>query len=157
MRTGGVVSSSGSTEQNGVQDKSGRRPTNSATATTPDNDGAMSGEAEFLHGNVLLTACAPAIGIILAFGGRPALLVLCFGALVAYIFDILGSVEVLAMQKLSFPCRFYQINTTPSDSCLDLVLNPCLFHPLTTICYSIQIYVRTCVYLCVLVCTCACW
>ena len=48
---------------------------------------------EFLHSSVLLTACAPAVCIILAFGGRPALLALCFGSLVSYIFDIMGSVE----------------------------------------------------------------
>jgi hypothetical protein len=92
-RTAGMANSGGSSEADAV-----RRP-NSTTSSTPDGDNVTSGEAQFLHGIELLTACAPAIGIILAFGGRPAMLVLCFGALVAYIFDILGSVEVPAMQR----------------------------------------------------------
>ena len=70
-----------------------QRGSRSSEGPTPEN-GELHGDAQFLHGSLLLTACAPSVGITLAFGGRPALLVLCFGALVAYIFDILGSVEV---------------------------------------------------------------
>ena len=71
---------------------SSERSVSSRTTTTNPTDVADY-KAEFLHSSVLLTACAPALCIILAFGGRPALLALCFGSLVSYIFDIMGSVE----------------------------------------------------------------
>ena len=51
-------------------------------------------EPEFLHREMLLVSLAFPFGIMMAFGGKPALLVLCFGALIAYIFDILGTIEV---------------------------------------------------------------
>jgi hypothetical protein len=57
-------------------------------------------EPEFMHSGVLLTSLAPPLGIMFAFGDRTALLVLCFGAIITYIFDILGSVEV-SENKLS--------------------------------------------------------
>lgn len=51
-------------------------------------------EAEFKHRELLLVSLSFPFGIMLAFGGKPALLVLCFGAIVSYIFDLLGTIEV---------------------------------------------------------------
>ena len=51
-------------------------------------------DPEYLYGEMFLLSLACPIGIMLAFGGKPALLVLCFGSLIAYIFDILGTIEV---------------------------------------------------------------
>jgi hypothetical protein len=44
--------------------------------------------------NDLLVAISPLVLILLIFGGRLAVLVLCFGGLIGYIFDLLGSMEV---------------------------------------------------------------
>lgn len=54
-------------------------------------------DPKFLYGETLLISLAFPFGIMLAFGGKAALLVLCFGALIAYIFDILGTIEVSAL------------------------------------------------------------
>ena len=90
---------------------SGSSSSSRASGGPTSESDEVHGDAQFLHGSVLLTACAPSVGIILAFGGRPALLVLCFGALVAYIFDILGSVEVCRWM----PCMLCVSHTlTPS-------------------------------------------
>ena len=50
-------------------------------------------EARFLHGTVLTLCLVPSFLIMIAFGGALALQCLCFGAVLAYIFDVLGSVE----------------------------------------------------------------
>ena len=44
--------------------------------------------------NDLLLAVIPLITILLTFGGRISVLVMCFGGLICYIFDLVGSVEV---------------------------------------------------------------
>jgi len=44
--------------------------------------------------NTLFSAVAIPFVIILIFGGRYSLLTICFGGLLCYIFDLLGSVEV---------------------------------------------------------------
>ena len=51
-------------------------------------------ETELRHREVLLLSLAFPIGIMMAFGGKPALIVLCFGGIISYIFDLLGTVEV---------------------------------------------------------------
>jgi hypothetical protein len=51
-------------------------------------------DPQFVHNELLGAALMPPLLVMLAFGGRPSLLVLCFGGLGAYIFDVLGSVEV---------------------------------------------------------------
>ena len=43
---------------------------------------------------ILLIAVLPPFLVLLAFGGKLALLVMCFGGLICYIFDLLGSIEV---------------------------------------------------------------
>ena len=57
-------------------------------------------EVTCLYPSLLLYALTIPLIIMLAFGGRPALLVLAFGAIVAYIFDILGSPEGTLMVAL---------------------------------------------------------
>lgn len=44
--------------------------------------------------NMLLLAVAIPFLILLVFGGRLSLLIVCFGGLLCYIFDVIGSVEV---------------------------------------------------------------
>jgi len=53
-----------------------------------------SAEPEFKYGILLGSVLLIPIVIIFAFGGRPSLIALCFGALIAYIFDLIGAVEV---------------------------------------------------------------
>jgi hypothetical protein len=54
----------------------------------------------FLYSSLLFTSMTFPFGIMLAFGGRPALLVLCFGAMITYIFDLLGTIEGTLMSIL---------------------------------------------------------
>ena len=51
-------------------------------------------DIELRHREVLLLSLASPIGIMMAFGGKPAVIVLCFGGIISYIFDLLGTVEV---------------------------------------------------------------
>ena len=51
-------------------------------------------EPDFQHMNLLTFCLAPPFLIMLAFGGRPSILVVCFGTIVTYIFDLLGAMEV---------------------------------------------------------------
>jgi hypothetical protein len=60
---------------------------------TPD-ESFLSKRPEFSHGVLLFSSLSVPLLVMMAFGGRPALLVLCFGGLVAYIFDLLGTIEV---------------------------------------------------------------
>ena len=55
---------------------------------------ATSSPPKFLYGDLLGAALVAPLLVILAFGGRPSMMVLCFGGLGAYIFDLLGSAEV---------------------------------------------------------------
>jgi hypothetical protein len=66
---------------------------NNLSART-DVRGSGAKEAEFKYRELLLVSLSFPFGIMLAFGGKPALLVLCFGAIVSYIFDLLGTIEV---------------------------------------------------------------
>jgi uncharacterized membrane protein len=59
------------------------------------DESIMSRESQFAYGGMLLTSLLPPLAVMMAFGGRPALLVLCFGGITAYIFDLLGTIEVL--------------------------------------------------------------
>ena len=61
-------------------------------------------ETELRHREVLLVSLAFPLGIMMAFGGKPALIVLCFGGIISYIFDLLGTVEVATLPYLN---RFY--------------------------------------------------
>ena len=58
--------------------------------------------------NDLLLAVFPLIIILLTFGGRISVLVLCFGGLICYIFDLLGSIEVknISLQQNSLTYSF---------------------------------------------------
>lgn len=51
-------------------------------------------EPTFAYGTALMLALSPPLAVLLAFGGRPTIVALCFGSIVAYIFDILGTMEV---------------------------------------------------------------
>lgn len=54
----------------------------------------------FMYGKTLSYAMGIPMAILIAFGGKPTLLVLAFGSLLAYIFDILGSIEGTLMMAL---------------------------------------------------------
>jgi hypothetical protein len=58
------------------------------------SENLYSAAAQFKYGDLFMGALLPPIFVTLAFGGRPALIVMCFGAMFAYIFDILGAMEV---------------------------------------------------------------
>ena len=66
----------------------------SNTSTRAEVRGSGAREPEFKYRELLLVSLSFPFGIMLAFGGKPALLVLCFGAIVSYIFDLLGTIEV---------------------------------------------------------------
>lgn len=56
--------------------------------------------------NDLLIAILPLVLILLAFGGKLSILVLCFGCLFCYIFDLMGSIEVSIINILSNDTQF---------------------------------------------------
>jgi hypothetical protein len=58
-------------------------------------------EPVFRHGELLIMSLAPAVLVMLAFGGKPSLVAICFGSLFSYIFDILGAMEVNVL------CSYY--------------------------------------------------
>lgn len=66
----------------------------------PSNTHLISKEPEFNNGMLLLASLLPPLGILIAFGGRPTILCLCFGSIVAYIFDLLGTMEGTIMSIL---------------------------------------------------------
>lgn len=68
----------------------------SSSSTKAAARGYGAHEPEFKYRELLLLSLAVPFGIMLAFGGKPSLLMLCFGALISYIFDLLGSIEVRA-------------------------------------------------------------
>ena len=70
-------------------------------STTGIVEDLLQKQPRFLYGNILLTSYIPPFAIMIAFGGKPTLIVLCFSALVSYIFDILGSVEVYYADKIN--------------------------------------------------------
>ena len=55
--------------------------------------GYLSKDPVFLYSGVLVAALLPPFLVMLAFGGKPTMLVLSIGGLAAHIFDIVGSVE----------------------------------------------------------------
>jgi hypothetical protein len=57
---------------------------------------------QFLYGDLFLTALLPPSLVMLAFGGRPMLISICFGSMFTYIFDIFGAMEV-SIPTLHFP------------------------------------------------------
>ena len=50
---------------------------------------------EFRYLSHILWGLLPPLIVMLAYGGRPALIALCFGCIFAYIFDLLGTMEVI--------------------------------------------------------------
>lgn len=62
--------------------------------SSQDSSTLVSSEPEFTYSDVLMMGLLPPVAIMLAFGGRPSLLVICFGSVVTYIFDLLGAIEV---------------------------------------------------------------
>lgn len=48
---------------------------------------------EYKYANMLMATFVPSLGIAASFGGRPAFIVICFGGIVAYIFDLIGTIE----------------------------------------------------------------
>lgn len=66
------------------------------TKKKPNADVAQGPEFRYL--SHILWGLLPALVVILAYGGRPALIALCFGCIFAYIFDLLGTMEVKSSQ-----------------------------------------------------------
>ena len=58
--------------------------------------------------SVLLSCLALPILVLLAFGGQPSFIVICFGLLVSYIFDLLGAIEV--MRCMNYICEISECN-----------------------------------------------
>lgn len=54
-------------------------------------------EPVFRHGELLIMSLTPAVLVLLAFGGKPSLVAICFGSLFSYIFDILGAMEATVL------------------------------------------------------------
>ena len=79
-------------------------------------------ETGLRHKEVLLVSLAFPLGIMMAFGGKPALIVLCFGGIISYIFDLLGTVEVATSSYLN---RFHRLLPQPCDN------DKCLHNSLT--------------------------
>lgn len=83
-----------------------RKPsTNLSTDQEPDSpvmssaQFRASGDPEFKYGVLLLLSISFPLGVILAFGGKTTLITICFGGIIAYIFDLLGSIEVWTRLK----------------------------------------------------------
>ena len=65
-------------------------------------------EPQFKYGNLLLTSLLPPLLVLGAFGGRPTKVAACFGAIIAYIFDVLGTMEVsLDCREIEGLCLIY--------------------------------------------------
>ncbi len=86
---------------NAAQSSSNEQPTKPNTACDYKND--------------LLIAIVPLLLVLLTFGGKFSILVMCFGGLVCYIFDLVGSVEVsghCSITSLAFTITdFVRFNT----------------------------------------------
>jgi hypothetical protein len=50
--------------------------------------------SELKYANTMLLSVMPCMVVIAGFGGRPTLIAACFGGIVAYIFDLVGTIEV---------------------------------------------------------------
>jgi hypothetical protein len=74
--------------------------TAASSALAPDQNTKASSErqtpirGQFLYGDLFLTALLPPSLVMLAFGGRPMLIAICFGSMFTYIFDLFGAMEV---------------------------------------------------------------
>jgi hypothetical protein len=66
---------------------------------------------QFLYGDLFLAALLPPVLVMLAFGGRPMLIAICFGSMFTYIFDIFGAMEV-CHRRSSLRLIFYSLQTT---------------------------------------------
>jgi len=83
-----------------VNSKSVQNRLNRETVQTSTHKGGSTQEPVFLYKGLLLYSLICPFAIMLAFGGRPALLVFCFGSLITYIFDLLGTIEGTLMAIL---------------------------------------------------------
>jgi hypothetical protein len=81
-------------QQNRGQEARQVNPVRTVNPAKPYSKWNEKHETELRHREVLLMSLAFPIGIMMAFGGKPALIVLCFGGIISYIFDLLGTVEV---------------------------------------------------------------
>jgi hypothetical protein len=68
---------------------------NEAEDSPPLNENFMSAEPKFRYGTLLIGCLLPALLVIVAFCSKPGLIAICFGFLFAYIFDLIGAMEVL--------------------------------------------------------------
>lgn len=69
---------------------------------------------EFRYLSHILWGLLPPLLIMLAYGGRPTLIALCFGCIFTYIFDLLGTMEVNLF--LLFDELPYRLLFSPSRS-----------------------------------------
>ena len=67
-----------------------------SSESTPKDVGSAppSVGSEFKYGGLLLWSLIPSLFIIAGFGAKPTLIAACFGGLIVYILDLLGTIEV---------------------------------------------------------------
>mmetsp|Transcript_28966 Transcript_28966/g.29311 ORF Transcript_28966/g.29311 Transcript_28966/m.29311 type:complete len:1124 (+) Transcript_28966:147-3518(+) len=76
----------------GMKDSSTTHP-DSLGGTDDRMKHSTNSEPQFQYGSLLMQGLSLPIIVCFAFGGRPALIALCFGTLISYIFDLLGTLE----------------------------------------------------------------
>lgn len=64
------------------------------TLPSQSDQGSAPKCGQFPYGDMFLLSLLPPGIVLLAFGGRPMLIALCFGSMLTYIFDIFGAMEV---------------------------------------------------------------
>ncbi len=94
--SGGFPRDSQVPSQRSGDEDTGRVPTSKLTAEAE--------HASLSYFRVIFAGLIPPFLITLAFGGRPSLLVLCFGAVISYIFDLLGAMEVRLLSQSHLTC-----------------------------------------------------
>jgi hypothetical protein len=79
-----------------AQEEYGVKPLrDSGSNTTSARPGQY--KLEYKYTNLLLLSLLPSLVIMAGFGGRPTLIAGCFGGIVAYIFDLIGTIEVCVL------------------------------------------------------------
>ena len=64
-------------------------------ASVPVGRGKAHGpEIAFKYDSLLMFSLLAPCGVLIAFGSRPTIICICFGGIAAYIFDLLGTIEV---------------------------------------------------------------
>ena len=84
-----TVISSSRDEDNGAR--------HSTSSSLRDEDDNKYKEPIFRYADLLVLSLSPSVLVLLAFGGRPSLVAICFGSLFSYIFDILGAMEATVL------------------------------------------------------------